>query len=382
MGCSAHPTWVEINLEALAANVRALRQWLPARTALFAVVKANAYGHGAVEVARTALAAGAAGLCVARVAEGVALRQAGIGAPVWVLGWMAPSEAATCARFRLTPTVNSLEQARALASANSDVPLPVHVKVDTGMSRYGLLPHEVLPFVRALAAFPQLRLEGLWTHLARADEADPAPARRQVDAFRAVVRQLEAEGLSPPIHHVAASAAALHPELNSEYFQAVRVGIALYGLYPSDQVAWPVALTPVLAWKARVARVRTLPPGTPVSYGGTYVTPRTTRVALVPAGYGDGYPRALSNRGAVLIRGRRCPILGRVCMDGFVVDVSHVDGVREGDEVVLIGRQGEEGITADELAQALDTINYEVVTRIMGRVPRLYLSGERPAASE
>ncbi|MDQ7029373.1 MAG: alanine racemase [Ardenticatenia bacterium] len=376
MAQPAHVTWVEINLDALAANVRALRRRLPAETALFAVVKANAYGHGAVEVARAALAAGAAGLCVARVAEGVALREANVDAPIWILGWMAPQEADACARLRLIPTVNSVDQVRALAEANSGTPLPVHVKVDTGMSRYGLLPHEVLPFVRALSAFPQLRLEGLWTHLARADEADPAPTRRQLETFRAVARALESSGLAPHLYHVAASAAVLHPSLAGELFQAVRVGIALYGLYPSDAVAWPVCLVPVLSWKARVARVRTLPPGTPISYGGTYVTPRATRVALVAAGYGDGYPRALSNRGAVLIGGRRCPILGRVCMDGLVVDVSHVDTVQEGDEVVLIGRQGNEHITADELAYALGTINYEIVTRITARVPRLYVRPE------
>ncbi len=375
MAPSASPTWVEIDLNALAHNVKAIRACLPNQTALFAVVKANAYGHGAVEVARAALAAGAAGLCVARVEEGVALRQAGIEAPVWVLGWISPEEAPACARARLTPTVNTLEQAEALASATAGPPLPVHVKVDTGLSRYGLLPDEVVPFVRALRQFPQLYLEGLWTHMARADEADLTPTRQQLARFRAVRQQLQAEGLAPPLCHVAASAATLRPDLEEARFQAVRVGIALYGLYPSDEVDWPISLQPVMNWKARVARVRTLPPGTPVSYGGTFVTSQPTRVALVPVGYGDGYPRALSNRGQVLIGGRRCPVVGRVCMDSFVVKVDQVPAAREGDEVVLIGQQGHESITAEELARQLDTINYEVVTRIMARVPRVYVNG-------
>lgn len=371
----AYPTWVEINLKALAANVRAIRSCLPDGTRLFAVVKANAYGHGAVEVARAALAAGVAGLCVARADEGLALRRAGVKAPVWVLGWISPDAAPACVEARLTPTVNSLDQAEALAAANHGPPLPVHVKVDTGMSRYGLLPDEVLPFVRALSRFPQLRFEGLWTHFARADEADPTPTHTQLAVFRAVRQALVEAGYPPALCHVAASAATLRPEFAGDLFDAVRVGIALYGLYPGDEVAWPVSLTPVMSWKARVARVRTLPAGTPVSYGGTFITPRPMRVALIPVGYGDGYPRALSSRGAVLIRGQRCPILGRVCMDSFVVDVDHLEDVREGDEVVLLGRQGQERITADELARQLNTINYEIVTRIMARVPRVYVNG-------
>lgn len=365
------PTWVEIDVEALAANVTALRNQLADGASLFVVVKANAYGHGAVEVAETALDAGAEGLCVARADEGFVLRAAGVAAPIWALGWVPPELARRCVDADLTLTVNSRSLVDALDRAAGRTPVSVHVKVDTGMSRFGLLPDQVVPFVRDVARRANLRFEGLWTHFARAEEPNCSPTRMQLDAFNRVYDALVAAGLRPKVCHAAASAGLLREELRPSHFDAVRAGIATYGLYPGDDVDWPVTLRPVLAWKARVARVRTLPADTPISYGGTFVTPRPMQVALVPVGYGDGYPRVLSNRADVLIRGRRCRILGRVCMDAFVVDVDHLPDVREGDEVVLLGRQGDDAVTAEELAGMLDTINYEVVTQIMDRVPRI-----------
>lgn len=369
------PTWLEVDTGALSANVVALREHIADGASLFAVVKANAYGHGATMAAETVLDAGADGLCVARADEGLTLRAAGIDAPIWVLGWVPPKLAKRCVDARLTLTVNSPTLVEALSQAAGRDPVPVHVKVDSGMSRYGLLPDEVVPFVRRIASTPKLRFEGLWTHLARADEADCSTSHEQLEVFNRIFNELVDAGLEPTLSHIAASAGLLRRELRPAHLDAVRAGIALYGLYPSDKVRWPVELKPVLTWKARVARVRTLPAGTPISYGGTYVTPRKQTVALVPAGYGDGYPRILSNRASVLINGQRCRILGRVCMDAVVVDVDHLSDVNEGDEIVLLGRQGDEVVTADELAGMLDTINYEVVTQIMDRVPRIAVNG-------
>ncbi len=374
-------TWAEVNLDAIAYNARGLKECVGEETELMAVVKANAYGHGAVPVARTALENGASRLAVNRALEGVELRQAGLTAPILILGYSLPNEAETIVRWDLTPTVTTVEGALAL-SAMSDRQgkvTPIHIKVDTGMGRFGLLPDEVLPFVRRISELPGLKLEGLFTHFAVADRADKAYTRRQFDLYMQVVRQLEDAGFAIPLKHVANSAATL--DLPEMHLDMVRCGIALYGLRPSDEVEPAIPLKPAMTLKSRVARVRTLPPGSSISYGCTYTTTRPTPVALVPVGYGDGYHRILSNKGSVLIGGKRAPIVGRVCMDQFVVDVTAhfdrlragIEGVRQDDEVVIFGRQGEEEISAEEVAALAGTINYEVVTGILPRVTRVYL---------
>jgi alanine racemase len=368
-----HLTWAEVDLDAIAHNARGLKERAGEKTELMAVVKANAYGHGAVPVARTALENGASRLAVNRALEGVELRQAGLTAPILILGYSLPSEAETIVRWDLTPTVTTVEGALAL-SAMSDRQgkvTPVHVKVDTGMGRFGLLPDEVAPFVRRIAELPGLKLEGLFTHFAVADLADKTYTRRQFGLYMQVVRQLEEAGFTVPLKHVGNSATNL--DLPEMHLDMVRCGIALYGLHPSDEVEPAIPLKPAMALKSRVARVRTLPPGSSISYGCTYTTTRSTPVALVPVGYGDGYHRILSNKGSVLIGGKRAPIVGRVCMDQFVVDVTGHEGVRQDDEVVVFGRQGEEEISAEEVAALAGTINYEVVTSILPRVTRVYL---------
>jgi alanine racemase len=368
-----HLTWAEVDLDAIAHNARGLKERAGEGTELMAVVKANAYGHGAVPVAKTALENGASRLAVNRTLEGVELRQAGLTAPILILGYSLPSEAETIVRWDLTPTVTTVEGALAL-SALSDRQgkvTPIHIKVDTGMGRFGLLPDEVLPFVRRIAELPGLRLEGLFTHFAVADLADKTYTRRQFGLYMQVVRQLEEAGFTVPLKHVGNSATNL--DLPEMHLDMVRCGIALYGLRPSDEVEPAVPLEPAMALKSRVARVRTLPPGSSISYGCTYTTTRPTPVALVPVGYGDGYHRILSNKGAVLIGGKRAPIVGRVCMDQFVVDVTGHEGVRQDDEVVVFGRQGGEEISAEEVAALAGTINYEVVTSILPRVTRVYL---------
>ena len=365
-------TWAEIDLDAIAWNVSAFKKHVGEKVEIIAVVKANAYGHGAVPVAKAALGAGAARLGVNRSAEGVELRQAHIEAPVLIMGYTPPDGARTVVQWRLTPSLMTIEAARALSSeaARVGVTVPVHIKVDTGMSRWGLLPGEVVEFARALRDLPFIRLEGIFTHFATADGEDTKYALGQWEVFNRVLIDIRHAGFDVPVIHAANSAAAMRlPETRCS---AVRIGIALYGLEPSSE--WPSVfqIRPALALKSVVGRVRRLPPGSGISYGRTFVTQQSTVAALVPVGYGDGYHRSLSNKGCVLIRGHRAPILGRVCMDQCVVDATHIPGVAQDDEVVLIGRQGKEVISAEEVARLAGTINYEVTTSLLPRVSRLY----------
>jgi alanine racemase len=385
-------TWAEINLDAITANAASLKARAGSESALMATVKANAYGHGLVPVAKAALEGGATRLAVHRPSEGIRLRQAGLVIPILITGYTLPIESEEMVKWELTPTLNSRPQALAISAAaaahhGGRTPeedgeakparssLPVHVKVDTGMGRYGLLPDEVLDYVLFLRELPGLALEGLYTHFSVADLPDKSYTEQQFQTFMGVVDQLERAGISVPVKHAANSATTL--DLPEMALDMVRCGIALYGLHPSDEVEPAVPLTPALSLKSRVARVRTLPAGASISYGRTYITDRPTRVALVPAGYGDGYHRILSNRGAVLVGGLRAPILGRVCMDQFVVDVSGIPEVRLHDEVVLVGRQGKEEIAAEEVAKWAETINYEVTTSLLPRVVRVYLKEGR-----
>lgn len=366
-------TWAEVDLDTIAHNARLLKERAGSGCELMVAVKANAYGHGAVPVSRAALAGGASRLAVSRTEEGIELRRSGIDAPILLLSYTLPCESDAIVHEDLTPTINSEPQAESLSDAatTQGKSLPVHVKVDTGMSRYGLLPNEVLDFVSFLHDLPGLVLEGLYTHFAVADLPDKTFTRRQFHAFQDVDQALEANGFSFPVKHVSNSAATI--DLPEMALDMVRCGIALYGLRPSADLKPAVELRPALALKSRVARVRTLPAGASISYGCTYVTKKSTRVALVPVGYGDGYHRMMSNRGAVLVQGKRAPILGRVCMDQFVVDVSDVPDVRLHDEVVLIGQQREEHIAAEEVAGWAETINYEVTTGLLPRLTRIYL---------
>lgn len=365
-------TWAEIDLDAISNNVSAFKRHVGEGVEIIAVVKANAYGHGAVPVARTALEAGAARLAVHRVGEGVELRRAGIDAPILVMGETPVDGAGLVVEWRLTPSLISMEFVQALSAhaANLGIETPVHVKVDSGMGRHGLMPDEAVDFLLALRRLPGIYLEGLYTHFATADWADQRYVHQQLDVFNGVLQALGQAGIHVPVVHAANSAAAM--VLPEARFNAVRPGIALYGMEPSSE--WPPVfeLYPALSLKSRVSRVRELPPGTGVSYGRTYITRKFTQAALVPVGYGDGYPRSLSNRGIVLIRGRRALVIGRVCMDQFVVDATDIIGVQQGDEVVIIGMQGEQRIQAEEVAALAGTINYEITTSLLARVVRVY----------
>ncbi len=368
------PAWGEVDLDAVRANTRALAA-VAAPAALLAVVKADAYGHGAVPVARAALDAGATWLGVALVEEGAALRAAGIDAPVLLLSEPPPEAAGAVVAAELTPVVYTEPGIEALAKAVAehppDTPLPVHLKVDTGMHRVGCDPEAATALVGAVDARPELVLDGLCTHLAVADEPDRPENDVQLDQFRRLLQHLDAGRGRPPVVHAANSAALL--ALPDARFDLVRVGIALYGVAPAPALTGRVPLTPVLSLRARVTYVKELPAGARLSYGLRYELERRARVATVPVGYADGVPRNLGLRGGeVLIGGRRHPIAGTVTMDQLMVDVGDAP-VDVGDEVVLLGAQGTDEVTATEWAERLDTIAYEIVTGIGPRVPRHYL---------
>jgi alanine racemase len=366
------PTWGEVDLGAVRANTRQLAA-LADPAALLAVVKADGYGHGAVPVARAALDAGASWLGVALVEEGTALRAAGLEAPVLVLSEPPAAAAGHVVDARLTPVVYTEPGIEALAKAvadrAADDPLPVHLKVDTGMHRVGCATGDAVNLVAAVQARPELRLEGICTHFAVADEPERPETRAQLDAFGRVIADLERAGSRPPIVHAANSAGLL--QFPDARFDLVRVGIALYGVAPGP--ATNVTLAPALSLRARVTFVKTLPAGARVSYGLRYALERPGRVATVPVGYADGVPRNLGlGGGEVLLRGRRYPIAGAVTMDQLMVDVGE-DEVEPGDEVVLLGAQDGDAITAEEWADRLGIIAYEVVTGIGPRVPRRYV---------
>ena len=361
------PVWADIDLDALDHNVHELKR--QARGALLmAVVKANAYGHGAIAVARAALDAGADRLGVVCVDEGEELRRAGITAPILVMGHTPVSQAERAVALGLTTTVGSHEFVEAIArhAVEQGIILPVHLKVETGLNRYGLPPEQLLPLAESMRHLPGIDVEGLWTHFATGDETDKSYVRRQFDAFSAVADQLPWIRL----RHVANTGTVLDmPELSLDM---VRVGIGIYGCYPSPEVDRGIRLRPVLSLKSRVARIRRLDAGESVSYGCTWAAKRPSFVALVMCGYGDGLRRTLSNRGSVLIRGHRAPIVGRIAMDMCVADVTEIPYVAADDDVVIIGRQRDGEITAEEVARLTDTISYETLTGISARVPRVY----------
>lgn len=365
-----------VDVGAIAANTRHFRQLLPAPTLLGAVVKADGYGHGAAAAARAALDAGADWLMIATVHEGIALRLAGFTAPVLVLSPTAPNEAATIIHHALTPMIAHRAQADALAAAARAAGLPpprVHVKVDTGLGRYGVDVTDVVPFVRALARDGGVVMEGIATHFATADQPDDPFMHRQAARFAAVVAALEREELRPPLAHAANSGATMQ---RVAPWDLVRVGIALYGILPDAATPQPFTLAPALSVESRIARLFTVPPGGSVGYGRTFIATEPTRAALLPLGYADGLPRALSNRGAVLIAGRRCPMIGRVSMDQCVVALPPDLPAVVGDTAVIVGQSGAMAQTLAQLAEAAETIPYELAVRFGARLERQVIGAE------
>ncbi len=370
---SKERTYVTIDLEAFRQNIRNIYTW--SNVPLIAVIKTDGYGHGAVRLAEELEQFSFVwGYAVATIEEAVELREAGLKKRILILGYVFPTAYETLIKYQVTPTIFDTESAELLCkeAQKQNKTIPVHIKVDTGMSRIGLpAAKEGIDTAKRIASSGTLVVEGIFTHLAKADEWDHVPAQQQIDRFKAFCGELEKEGVTIPLKHCANSAGIIGFE--SANMDLVRAGIIIYGLMPSDEVsAEMIALRPILSWKSTVAYVKTLPAGVPVSYGGTYITSEETVVATIPVGYGDGYPRLLSNQGAVLIRGKRAPIIGRVCMDQFMVDVTKIKGVSRGDTVALIGRDQEEEIRMEELAELCGTINYEIACNINKRVPRIY----------
>ncbi|GAA5347045.1 alanine racemase [Planifilum fimeticola] len=369
-------TVAEVDLDAIRHNVRQFRKHLPESVRLMAVVKADAYGHGAVPVARAALSAGADCLAVAFLDEALELRAAGVSAPILVMGYTPPRAVGEAIRNNITLTVYSEEVVEALGrqAAREGKSVDVHVKVDTGMGRLGLLEEEMSAFLRHLARFPHLRIGGLFTHFACADESDKGYTRFQYRRLLGFVDRLREAGADAPLIHCSNSAAAI--DLPEYGHSLVRLGISMYGYYPSEEVnRRAVRLKPALTLKTRIVRLKRPPAGTGISYGKTVTVDGSRWIATVPIGYADGLSRRLSNRGSALVRGRRVPIVGRVCMDQTMLDVTEAMPAAVGDEVVLYGRQGDEVISVDEVARLLDTISYEVTCAVGRRVPRVYLEG-------
>jgi Alr-MurF fusion protein len=363
------PTWVEIDTDAIAYNTRRLKEIVGERVALMAVVKADGYGHGAVRVAQAALANGASQLAVANIEEATLLRDAGIRAPILILGYAEPAAVslAIVHDLRLTVYDATLAQDYLREARRVGGRLRVHIKLDTGMGRLGLLPPLARDFLRDYATLPDWDVEGIYTHFSSADE-DEEYTTQQVRVFRSIVDPLREAGLHIPFLHTANSAGTLASADN--HFDLVRVGLALYGLSPSPSVPAPLDFRPALTWKTVIASVKTLPAGHAVGYGNTYVTQSDERIAVIPVGYADGFRRAPAHYGEVLVRGQRASIVGRVSMEKTMINVSHIPDVQIGDEVVLLGAQGGERITAEEIAARIGTINYEVVCSILPRVPR------------
>ncbi|HEV3474264.1 MAG TPA: alanine racemase [Actinomycetota bacterium] len=361
------PTVAEVDLEAIRRNVRTLK---PDAVELMAVVKANAYGHGDVAVATAALDAGASWLGVALIEEGIRLREAGITAPILLLTEFPPGGEKDALAADLTPTVYTAAGLTALSEAASALgrPARVHVKVDTGMHRVGLPPGRAAAFCTDVLDLG-MELDGVWTHFARSEELDEPTTARQLAAFRSVLGELQAAGINPRYRHAANTGAAV--AIPESHLDLVRVGIGLFGLAPAAPVADRVKLAPAMSLRSRVGFVQRLDAGEAVSYGHRYRLDRPSTIATVPVGYADGYPRALSDAGRVLIRGRRYPIAGTITMDQLMVDCGE-DRVEPGDEVVLFGRQGDEEISATEVADRTGTIAYEIVCGISERVPREY----------
>ncbi len=370
----------EIDLSALLYNLGQVRKCISPDCQVLAVVKANAYGHGAVPVARTLASAGVPMLGVAWVQEGVQLREAGIRLPILVMAGAMVDEMGEVLSNRLTPVIYQSRQVQALEKLAKEKgrKVKVHIKIDSGMGRLGASSKkDLLDLAAGLHRAPHLAAEGVMTHMAEDGLEHRSFTQQQLGFFNQAVSLLAQAGLKIPIRHVANSAMTI--DLQAAHYNMVRPGIMLYGYLPSKSLVHPVDLRPVMALKTSILHLKRLPAGTSISYGRTFTTQRESLIATLPVGYADGIPRALSNRGEVLVRSRRAPVVGRVCMDMMMVDLTGHDDVRVGDEVILMGRQGQETITADDLAQKTGTIAYEILCGIGPRVPRVYLKAPRTA---
>lgn len=373
--------YARVDLDAVRFNMESMKKNIRPETKIMAVIKADGYGHGAVPIARELENMPfLAGYATATFEEARILRKSGSKKPILILGYTFPYCYEEMIQEEIRPTLFRLDAAKALSKAACalEKKAKVHVKVDTGMARIGVSPDaEGISFLQEIMSLPGLEIEGIFTHFARADEADKSGAASQLSVFQAFTKKAESVlGIQIPIKHCSNSAGIIRmPKANMDM---VRAGITLYGLWPSDAVERDIIpLKPALSLKSRIVYSKVVKEGTQISYGGTYMTEKPTKVATIPVGYADGYPRGLSGKGYVLIRGERAPLLGRVCMDQMMADVTHIPGAKEGDEVTLLGQDGEACITAEELGALSGRFNYELVCDITKRVPRVFVKENR-----
>lgn len=376
-----HITWIEISKNALQHNVRVFKRMIPRRTELMAVVKSNAYGHGLVETAKVLVKGGCDWLGTVNLSEALKLRQAGIRCRILVLSFFDPDRLEEAIRKNITLTVYTFSALQEINKHAKKIRkrASIHLKVDTGTRRLGLTAEEIIMLAQEAKLLPNLTVEGIFSHLADAENPNQRITNRQLQSFDQTLQELERHDIRLPIRHIACSAATL---LNPRsHYDLVRVGISLYGLWSIEpdgrkvtKIHKQVQLHPALAWKTRIIQTKHIPRGSGVGYGSTYTTRRPMKLAILPVGYWDGYDRRLSNVGYVVIRGTRCPIRGRVCMNLIMVDISSIPEVRPGETATLIGTDRGASVTADTLAQLCGTINYEIVTRINPLIPRIYVN--------
>jgi alanine racemase len=364
------PTWAEIDLAAFARNVSAIRARLPQGSRLIAVLKANAYGHGAVELARRVSPDDVAMIATALLEEAVELRRGYVGVPLLVLGPLVARQVPIAIEHNITFGVIGPEELAVVCawSRDNDREVTIHLKLDSGMGRMGVIATELPAVIELLRAAPKVKVAALYTHFANASDPTDSYTNLQINRFEQMAASLRAAGISPRMQHLANSAATMRNFVSPGDF--VRVGVSLYGAEALD--SGYSRLEPVMRWRTEIARLKELPPGSAIGYGTTFTTTRPSRIATLPVGYADGYNRRLSNRGEVIVRGRRVPVVGRVSMDLVTIDVTDVPDAAVGEEAVLLGRQGDEAITAEEIAGKTDTISYEVFCAVSARVPRIY----------
>lgn len=370
---------VIVDLDTIRDNLKAVKEKVGKDTGIMAVIKADAYGHGAVETARE-LEDSCEFFGVADIDEAMQLRIAGFSTPILILGRTDPFYSDVIIKYDIRPTVSCLSDALCLneEAERQNKKVKIHIAVDTGMSRIGFQADEIDEIVK-ITKLPYVEAEGIFSHFASADEADLKRAIEQKELFDSIVNELEKKGVSFTLKHMNNSAGIINLE---EKYDMVRAGIVLYGLYPSHEVDKSLLeIRPAMRWVARVSHIKTLPKGREISYGGTFTTKRTTRVATVPVGYADGYPRCLSNEGEVLVKGKRVPIIGRICMDQFMIDVTDIEDVTLGTEVTLVGSDGEQCLSMEEVSEKAYSFNYELPCRISRRVPRIYFKKGKEVVS-
>ncbi|CAK7085219.1 alanine racemase [Tissierella sp.] len=368
------PVWAEINLDNLAHNIRVVRKHTNENALVTAVVKANGYGHGSVEISKTFLDNGADRLAVAILTEAIELRKGNITEPILILGYTPPTQYGKLLDYDLIQAIYNYEEAKILSNKAVELGKTaiIHIKIDSGMGRIGFIPaKESIEDIIKISKLPNIYIEGIFTHFAKADETDKSHARSQFEKYVNIVNDLEEQGLNIPIKHVSNSAAIIDlPQYN---LNMVRAGIMIYGFYPSDEVRKDIELKPAMTLKAKISHLKAVPKGTGISYGQIFVTEKESKIATIPIGYADGFTRLLTEKAEVTINGKRAKIIGKICMDQCMIDVTHIEDVKLGDEVVIFGCEPEYP-HADELAEKIGTINYEIVCMVSRRVPRVYIS--------